>query len=194
MFDLAEYGSMVYSMLADAVEHSQLMPLAPHQAVDSPALTTIRETPAADLFDGDTPASDDFAQCVRSALLLYYSALDESHTISQGISSSTGGYLHGIMHRQEPDYPNSKYWFRRIGRHELFPTLLAEAQQLRIVTSNIERELAPMSEWDPVWFIDHCEKAVSSGGPGGVTADLVAIQNLEWRLVFDYSYRRALSG
>ncbi len=194
MFDLAEYGPTVRSILADAVGRSQMMPLAPKRAVDSQGLTSIRETPATNLFDGDKPASDEFAECVRSALLLYYSALDDSHAVSQGIQSPTGSFLHGIMHRQEPDYPNSKYWFRRVGRHELFPTLLAEAQQLRIRSSQVQEDLRAMREWDPEWFVNQCEQAVNCGGPQDVTADLVAIQGLEWRLVFDYSYRRALSG
>jgi hypothetical protein len=194
MFHLAEYGPTVQSILFDAVEQSQLMPLAPSHALDSSALAAIRETSASELFDGDTPASEEFAGCVRSALLLYFSALDESHTLSQGINSTTGGYLHGIMHRQEPDYPNAKYWFRRVGRHELFPTLLAEAQRLRISNHKIEKELTSMREWNPEWLIDHCEHAVQSGDANGTTNDLLAIQNLEWQLVFDYSYRRALSG
>lgn len=194
MFHLAEYGPTVQSILADAIGQSQLMPLAPRHAIDSPALAAIRETAASELFDGDTPASEEFSQCVRSALLLYFSALDESHKLSQNINSTTGSYLHGIMHRQEPDYPNSKYWFRRVGRHELFPTLLAEAQRLRISSHEIETELASMREWSPEWLIDHCESAVQSGDANATNSDLLAIQNLEWQLVFDYSYRRALSG
>lgn len=194
MFHLAEYGPAVQSILSEAISQSQLMPLAPRQAVDGPALTAIRAASASDLFDGDSLASEEFAACVRSALLLYFSALDESHTLSQGIKSATGSYLHGIMHRQEPDYPNSRYWFRRVGRHELFPTLLAEAQRLRIIDHKIETELASMKEWNPEWLIDHCERTVQSGDTNAAANDLIAIQNLEWQLVFDYSYRRALSG
>jgi hypothetical protein len=180
--------------LGAADEGNRLMPLAPKSAVSSPGLALLRQTEADQLFDGDQPASDDFAKCVRSALFLYFSALDESHRISQDITSATGSFLHGIMHRQEPDYANSKYWFRRTGLHELFPTLREECTRLRYRSEQIEQRLGSRPDWDPVWFIDQCEQAVRGNGPRDVVQDLESIQRLEWRLVFDYSYRRALSG
>lgn len=194
MFDLGGYSSVVRSILEAVDEGARLLPLAPAAAVSSPGLSLLRQTEADDLFDGDKPASGDFAQCTRSALFLYFSALDESHKISQDIASSTGSYLHGIMHRQEPDYSNSKYWFRRTGRHELFPTLREECAHLRYRSELVEQRLASRPDWDPDWFIDQCEQAVNGNAPQDVARDLESIQRLEWRLVFDYSYRRALSG
>lgn len=194
MFDLADYSSVVRSILEAVDEGNRLMPLAPSAALSSPGLSLLRQTEADDLFDGDKPASDDFARCARSALFLYFSALDESHAISQGIPSGMGSYLHGIMHRQEPDYSNAKYWFRRAGRHELFPTLREECTRLRYRSELLEKRLASRPDWDPDWFIDQCEQAVNGNGPRDVVMDLESIQRLEWRLVFDYSYRRALSG
>ena len=194
MFDLGGYSSVVRSILEAVDEGNRLMPLAPDSAVSSIGLSLLRQTEADDLFDGDKPASDDFALCTRSALFLYFSALDESHKISQSIPSATGSYLHGIMHRQEPDYSNSKYWFRRAGRHELFPTLREECIRLRYRSELIEKRLSSRPDWDPDWFIDQCEQAVNGNGPRDVVEDLELIQRLEWRLIFDYSYRRALSG
>jgi hypothetical protein len=194
MFDLGEYSSVVRAILEAVDEGNRLMPLTASAAIASAGLSLLRQTPANDLFDGDKPASSDFAQCVRSALFLYFSALDESHKISQDIGSGTGSYLHGIMHRQEPDYSNSKYWFRRVGRHELFPTLREECTRLRYRSERIEQRLGSRPDWDPDWFIDQCEQAVNGHGPQDVVRDLESIQRLEWRLVFDYSYRRALSG
>lgn len=194
MFDLGEYSQAVRSVLETVDDGNRLMPLAPSAPITSPGLSLLRQTPAEDLFDGDKPASSDFAQCVRSALFLYFSALDESHKISQDISTATGSYLHGIMHRQEPDYSNSKYWFRQVGRHELFPTLREECTRLRYRSERIEQRLSSRPDWDPNWFIDQCEQAVNGGASQDVVRDLESIQRLEWRLVFDYSYRRALSG
>jgi hypothetical protein len=194
MFDLSEYSSVVRSILEAVDGGNRLIPLAPSAAVSSPGLALLRQTEPDALFDGDRPASADFAQCARSALFLYFSALDESHTISQSIPSAMGSYLHAIMHRQEPDYSNSKYWFRRVGRHELFPTLREECARLRYRSELVENQLSSTPDWDPNWFIDQCEQAGNGKVPPDVVKDLESIQRLEWRLVFDYSYRRALSG
>ena len=71
-------------------------------------------------FAGKKIVDADMAECCVSAVWLYHNFLDESHTISQGIHSTSGSYWHGIMHRREPDFPNSKYWFRKVGDHEVF--------------------------------------------------------------------------
>lgn len=52
-----------------------------------------------------------------SGLHLWNGSLDNSHTISQDLENKTGSYLHGMLHRMEPDYPNAKYWFRMAGKH-----------------------------------------------------------------------------
>ena len=194
MFDPRAYSSVVRSILEPVDGGDRLMPLAPSAEFSSPGLSLLRQTEAVALFDDDKPASDDFAQCTRSALFLYFSALDESHKISQDIRTEMGSYLHGIMHRQEPDYSNSKYWFRRAGRHELFPTLREECTRLSYRSELVGNRLSARPEWDPDWFIDQCEQAVSGNSSQAVVADLESVQRLEWRLVFDYSYRRALSG
>src|SRR3954471_3503424 len=59
-------------------------------------------------------------ELIRSAILLWHDDLEGSHVISQSIETADGSYLHGIMHRREPDYGNSKYWFRRVGQHKIF--------------------------------------------------------------------------
>ena len=52
-----------------------------------------------------------------SGLYLWNGSMDNSHKISQDLESRAGSYLHGMLHRIEPDYSNAKYWFRMAGGH-----------------------------------------------------------------------------
>src|SRR3954470_162325 len=45
--------------------------------------------------------SDDDASAMLASLWLWHDWLDESHTISQSLHSSTGSLWHAIMHRRE---------------------------------------------------------------------------------------------
>lgn len=47
-----------------------------------------------------------------SGLWLLAGELDRSHTLSQSIETATGAYWHGMMHRREENFWNSKYWLR----------------------------------------------------------------------------------
>ena len=187
MFDLPTYGPAVAEILGSIENGQRLIPLAPGSSEEGGGLSTLRTTSQADIFDGNAVASPVFAACARSALFLYFSALDESHDLSQEIHTATGSFLHGIMHRQEPDYSNAKCWFRGTGEHELFSTLREEALRLRLRDESLQDQIRASSKWDPFWFVDCCQAHRSE-------SDLLEIQRLEWQLIFDYTYRRALSG
>lgn len=193
MFETANYGPVTQEILESVDNGYRLPPLAPPGPLAGAGLKRLRTATVEELFDGEEVASQTYADCVRSALFLYFSALDESHTISQGIGSATGSFLHGIMHRQEPDYSNAKYWFRRTGAHELFPTLREDALRARLSSDALQGEIERRRDWDPLWFVDQCEAAVRRGD-ATLAADLENLQRLEWQLLFDYCYRKALAG
>jgi hypothetical protein len=85
------------------------------------------------------------------------------------------------MHRMEGDAYNAGYWFRRIGRHPVFPALARKAARLGYGDGGT---------WDPFAFIRFCEAA-----PGTKDEDLARrVQLAEWQLLFDYCACAKLSS
>jgi hypothetical protein len=147
---------------------------------------------AAAEFGRAQPADRDMAACCIAGAWLLHDFLDESHQISQQIDTPTGSFWHGIMHRREGDFANSKYWFRRVGRH---PVLEAVGQRDAELAAERGAERAAKTlitggTWDPFAFVDLCESAV---GGQSRDADLCRdIQRAEWELLFDHCYRAAV--
>ncbi len=124
--------------------------------------------------------SSSTANLARSAALLWHDHLDASHDISQDLPSADGSFLHGIMHRREPDYPNAKYWFRRAGDHPCYPALAGQVAAYLGVTGNeaLAKGLVPGGQWDPFAFVDAVEAAMQNG------QHVDALQNVQ-RLEFE---------
>lgn len=132
---------------------------------------------APDLFPGAR-----YPQEALSGLLLRLNRWDESHELSQTLNTVEGSYWHGIAHRLEPDYGNASYWFRRVGRHPIFPSLQAAAGQIlgeRSTPWHLKQQ------WDPFLFIKWCEEASRAGDASQLKA-ATAIQNAEWELLFEW--------
>jgi hypothetical protein len=133
----------------------------------------------------------DMAAACVAGLWLYYNFLDESHRISQELDTTTGSYWHGLMHRREPDFGNSAYWFRRVGRHPVFGPLRDAAAEVAGGTElePAARFLAEQREWDPFAFIDLCSRV--QAGRSRSEALCREVQQREWELLFDYCFRAA---
>jgi len=134
----------------------------------------------------------DMARACLSAIWLHHNFLEESHQISQSIATPTGSYWHGIMHRREMDFSNSKYWFHCVGEHPIFGSLHRAAAEL---AATYVREastdfLLNQSRWDPFAFIDLCEMCVQHKSPAETLCRQV--QQAEWNLLFDYCYQQAM--
>jgi hypothetical protein len=172
-FDSSQYATEVQAILALDGNGNRPMPLANGKPVTA-------GVKALSAWNGTRLFPDAFSpEAAISGLYLYFCAYDESHKISQDIDTAEGSFWHGVMHRQEPDPGNSAYWFRRVGQHPIFPQLRDAASELGSDTKD---------KWDPFAFIDFCESARKRpGSPEEKTA--MAIQLVEWQLLFDYCAR-----
>jgi hypothetical protein len=188
MNDSETYPAAVRQLLAEC----RLQPLDPGtpNKVMRPRLAALTPQSA---FAPLRVADDGMARACLAGLWLYHDFLDESHSISQELHTASGSYWHALMHRREPDFGNSKYWFRRVGRHPVFAELVSAARTL--AGSNpipAAAFLTMQSSWDPFAFVDLCE-AASTGRADCV--DLCrAVQDAEWHLLFDYCVQHALGG
>jgi hypothetical protein len=180
-FDPHAYGSNVAAILALDGGGERLMPLASGVCSSSEAARLIGKAAPSELFP-KAPHPD----AAYAGLWLYFSCLDESHRVSQGITSREGSFWHAIMHRQEPDAGNSAYWFRRVGRHPVFEPLAKVAR--RIVEERPDCSFRPADPWDPFAYIRFCEDARRRRGSADEKAAL-EIQRAEWQLLFHHCAR-----
>ncbi len=116
-----------------------------------------------DHLDGVSPSRQ---MEVLSGLWLLAGDIHQSHNISQDLPSAVGSFWHGIMHRREGDFGNSKYWFRRVGSHPVFPQIAQETGGHYA---------------DPFDFVDQCQNAI-----GDEVEACMKSQWTEWQALMVY--------
>ena len=156
-----DYGPVIAELLAEK-RLAPLGPGTPNRALRPKldALTVERAFAHAGVHDRDMAA----ACC--AGLWLYHDFLDEAHTISQAIDTPSGSFWHALLHRREPDFANSKYWFRRVGRHPVFaPLRLGAADLARAEPHRAAAFLCEQAAWDPFASVDLCEASLEARRP-----------------------------
>lgn len=158
----------------------------------------------ADAFCKAKGMEENTRRLLQSAALLWHDDLDSSHEISQGVQTTDGSFLHGIMHRREPDNSNAKYWFRRVGDHSSFPALAVAVRDFASADSQTLGEsgkvsgefdlvdsLIPNGRWDAFAFVDACHRAMKqaeSPSAAEIQKNLQKIQELEFQTLLNHFF------
>ena len=176
-FDPTAYGPAVAAILALDGNGERFMPLASGRCSSPEALTKIQAASPAALF----PHSH-APEAALSGLYLYFSCIDQAHEVAQSVHTSDGAFWHGIVHRQEPDADNARYWFRQVGSHPIFPELAGRAAAIGLDSHD------PQGRWDPIRYVGICDHARREP-TSPLTQMALETQRAEWQLLFDYCAR-----
>jgi hypothetical protein len=134
------------------------------------------------------------ALALIAGLYLWKGNLESSHVISQDLENSTGSYLHGILHRMEPDYSNAKYWFRMAGGHPdgelLQQDTLNLLRESTFINKTLFHRFAQETSWNPALFTDMVAAYLQKRGAKEEGSLLERIQAMELHLLLEAELRK----
>ena len=161
-----------------------LLRLVPSEPGHPDTLRQIRAAKEEELTGGAVLGHASYLPLIRAGLLYAYDAIDESHRIVKEIVTDEASYWHGMLHRREADFENARYWFRRTGRLGVFAEMHARA-------AGVSALMGRQTDWDPYVLVGQCEQARFGGDVN--QKELVALQRIEFEVMFDYLWRGAFA-
>lgn len=191
--------AQVNSIINRLQQRSELQLLSPKQVWDA---DIDKELARIDWKDRST---DPAIIALMAGLYLWNDNLYTSHSYCQQIEDDpTGAYWHAIMHRMEPDYPNSKYWFRRAGNHPVKQELSIEAAQYLQQHAPLEslpagafqtvlKRFRDEQDWNSADFVDIVQAQEYGQGTSQTKEILQHLQRIEIQLLFAYTYQQAFN-
>ena len=176
-------GSSEFDSLLQTAESPELGP-GPRAGV----LSVAELNATLDRVLAETQLAGARADLVRALVLLWHDHLEPAHVLAQAVPDRDGSYVHGILHRREPDYSNAKYWFQRVGSHPCYRRLAVEAAALlqdqagaALAGTFLRNQL-----WDAVGFVDACEAAARQTSGQATARRLREVQALEFHILLEH--------
>ena len=124
-----------------------------------------------------------------SGLYIWNGSMDNSHKILQDMENKTGSYLHGLLHRMEPDYSNAKYWFRMAGVHprgeQVQQGTLEILRDSNSGNSILFQRFSREKSWNPELLTDIIAATLKSPLNADEVTILEQIQAIELRLLME---------
>ncbi len=176
------YSTFVNEILSD--DEDLLLRLIPSEPGPADVLQQIRAATEEDLTGGVVLADATYSRLIRAGLFYAHDSLDESHRIVQQIANDQASYWHGMLHRRDGDFENSRYWFRRTGRLAIFP-------EMHALAAPVSPLMGRQADWDPYVLVGQCEQARFGGDVA--QKELVALQRIEFETMFDHLWRGAFA-
>lgn len=192
-FDPREYPPTLAAILS----HDRCRPLSAGTP-ETGLSEKLKEITVEELFSPEMIQDQSLAELCLAGCWLLADELDASHVISQQHETVAGSYWHGLMHRREGDFGNTKYWFRRVGDHPVFGPLHEQMQALVLASPDClaKEKLAAMGAWNPDAFIDLVQLLLEPKTPDPATeAGIYLCQQVaqaEWELLFADCYAQAV--
>jgi hypothetical protein len=122
--------------------------------------------------------------CLHAGLWLLEGELDKAHRLCQEVPTVLGSAWHAVVHRQEGDFWNSKYWWRRVGAGGVKWSRLAGELRgiVRAAPGSVVEPLERLARsYDPARFVDVVEVHRENREAREV---LLAVQRWEWAVLF----------
>ncbi len=130
---------------------------------------------------------DESSALLRAVALLYHDQHDPAHDLVADRNDVTSAFIHGILHRREPDYWNARYWFRRCEMHSAYSILAGNiARWNGPGEPETIRGLILPGSFDPFAFVDACERHARDPVNSPAVSILRKIQHAEFEAMVQY--------